>query len=347
MSVCLSVCLSVFATFSNAGPTRPSENVLRPDDPTSCRPDPAIDTADEDATVHRLRQMFVDGEHERLDGALDCLVHARALFRSGRSGAGIVYQFLRQQFPGPPLDQSEFERVRRWLDRRPESRFAEFAALRLMYVEAWQVRGMKPDASTPDEARRLFHQRLAQAAGALSHAAPALRDTPLWHSLMFSIALDSREQGADPAAVFGRAVRRWPRHYDFYEAASSRMVPRWGGSWAVVDSAIRRWTTRLAASDGDSLYARLYYSVFAAGSEDPHASRIDWRRLRRAFDDLNRRYPDPLHANAAASFACLHRDPDWYRSALARVDSADVRRAAWLPGTSPEECMRALQGDGR
>ncbi|HQN12890.1 MAG TPA: hypothetical protein PK072_12885 [Quisquiliibacterium sp.] len=307
-----------------------------------CAAAPEVDPADEGATVQRLRRMYVDGRYAALDAVLDCLAGSSARFRSGRTGAGVAFQVLRQQLPGPPVEQVEFERVRRWLDERPTSVFAEFAALRLMYVEAWQLRGMKPDALTPDEARAVFQQRLEQAEGALRHAAPALGATPIWHSLMFAIALDARRPGTDPAAIFAQAVRRWPRHYDFYEAALSRMVPRWGGSWSVVDSAIRRWTARLAASEGESLYARLYASVFAGEGEDPHASRIDWRRLRRGFDDLVRRYPDPLHVNAAASFACLHRDAAWYRAALARVDPSDVRRDAWVGGTSPEACAPLL-----
>jgi len=307
-----------------------------------CAPMQAVDYSSHDNTVQRLRQLYQAGNFAQLDEALSCLLRSPERFRSGKPGASAVYWMFRRQMPGPGTDPSEALHVRRWKQAMPQSMFAQFAELRLQYAMAWNARGSDYARDTPREGMRLFSEGMRSTEQAVLKAPAALKNTPIWQNLLLAVVLDAPERQTNPRTVFEEGVARWPEYYDFYEVALSRLVPKWGGSWDVVDEFIAYWGVRLKATEGDSLYARLYTGVIAGGA-NLQETKIVWPRMRSSLEDLVSRYPDVAHRNLAASYACAYQDAAYFKAALQRLRADEINPAAWLRGIDPETCKRLIR----
>jgi hypothetical protein len=307
-----------------------------------CEQQPSIDYASHADTVARLRTLYQTGAFADLDRALECLMTSSRTFTTGQPGSSAVYWMYRRQMPAPRVDPAETERVRVWRSTRKASRFAEFAELRLRCALAWHARGGGYAGDVSPEAWKQFKEGLAGAEAAMHQASPDLKLTPIWHNLLLAIVQDSGATRARIDEVFEKGVAAWPKYFDFYEVAVSRLVPRWGGSWSQVEAFADKWSQRHKATEGDSVYARIYLGVLLTGAWLPETA-VDWERMKRSLDLLVRRYPDPAYANAAASLACAHGDKAYFRTAMSRLASG-IAPEHWVRGTEPADCTRKLLG---
>jgi hypothetical protein len=244
--------------------------------------------------------------------------------------------------PSPGVDPNELQLVEAWRKSAPISIFSEFAALRLSYANAWRIRGGAFSKDVPPEQTRQFAAKLSETAALLELATPALKQTTLWHNLMLAVVQDESVYRQRTRAVFLTAATKWPRHFDFYEVAVSRLVPRWGGSWRDVDVFVREWSTRLEATEGKSMYARLYISVLTTGGPNPNETVIDMQRMDESLRDLLRRYPAPKFTAFAASLACFNGDKTAFGTATKKLDPVDDGPAYWIRGTDPMSCAQKL-----
>jgi len=298
-----------------------------------------INYQDQNEVIARLRHLYQASNFAELDATLACLLNDPKKFQSGKPGASAVYWFFRREMPAPGVEDAQAARVKAWQKQKPDSVFAAFAELRLMYALAWNVRGSDYAKDTPGGSMQAFQQGLLQSEKLLLDARQDYRHTPIWQNLLLAVSLDAQHPQSDPGAVFKEGVSRWPNYYDFHELILTRLVPRWGGSWETADAFIVGWTRQLQTSEGESLYARLYASLILGGA-DPRETRLDWPRMKRSLDELIKRYPDPVHKNWAATLACVHGDPAYYKLAMQRIGPQDLRPAAWVAGTAPATCLR-------
>ncbi len=298
-----------------------------------------LDYASHDGTVENLRRLFRAGQFAQLDEALDCLHQSPRRFTSGRTGASAVYWLFRREMPAPGTTPEASNAMLAWKKQRPQSMFVRFGELRVQYGTAWNARGSDLARNVPEEGWRLFHEALGQVEQAILALPSQMRNSPIFQNLLLAVVLDMPKSRVKPLAVFEEGVRRWPEYYDFYEVSLTRLGPMWGGSWEAVDQFIAHWSKHLSKTEGDSMYARLYLSVIAAGAR-VRDTRISWPRLRASLDDLVSRYPDPVHKNLAASYACGFQDVAYLKVALQRIRPEELAPASWLQGTDPESCMR-------
>jgi hypothetical protein len=304
-----------------------------------CRQVPAVDFTSFWITVGRLGKLYEGRAFSELELSLSCLVDSDGSFSTGQSGSSAAYWFFRTQMPAPGMDVEGIRLINAWRTQSPTSIFSEFAKLRQTYAMAWQFRGSSPTKDVPAEGMRMFSAMLSGTAESLELASPALKETTLWHNLMLATVLDLGERER-ARAVFEAAVAKWPRHFDFYEVALSRQVPRWGGSWRTVDESIRAWSQRIKSSEGDSMYARLYVSVLADTGISPDETAMDEPHMRRSLDELVRRYPSPKFFAFAASLACFRGEKGAYETALQKLDRTADGPAYWIGGTDPDSCAR-------
>jgi len=294
-----------------------------------------IDYKDHDRTVRSVQSMYQQQQFSTLESMLNCLMSNPQRFSSGKLGASAVYWAFRRQMPAPGIDPAvEAARIKNWQQAYPDSIFAKFAFLRLMYGMAWLARGGGYVQETSRSSMQEFLYRLAETESSMLKVEPALRNTPIWYNLMLAVSQDSPNRITNPREIFNQGVNQWPLYYDFYEVALSRLVPRWGGSWVAVDSFVNYWAKAMRETEGDSMYARLYISVVRAG-ERPSDTAIDWPRMKASLDDLVTRYPDPMHKNMAVNFACMYGDMDYLKLSMSRVQFSDLRPEYWLPGVDP------------
>lgn len=305
----------------------------------SCAGKAGVDYAQFEGTVQNLRQQYRSGRFSQLDETLYCLTKSPERFQSGKSGASAVYWMFRREMPGPGVNPDESNHLQKWKHEKPQSMFVRFGELRLQYATSWNARGSDVASKVTKENWQRFNEGLAKAEQAVLAAPDEIKSTPITQNLLIAILLDRPESKTSPRTAFEEGVRRWPDYYDFYELMLTRLVPRWGGSWDAVDAFIVEWSKRLAKTEGDSMYARLYLSMITAGV-DPWDTRLNWPRMKSSLEELVGKYPDPVFKNLAASFACRYADGPQFQASLQRITPQQLDRSIWLDGTNPEICAR-------
>jgi hypothetical protein len=350
----LALCLVAEAAPKAPAPASPSAQTRYPWDRraelcTSSAPAPSPDLCQGDdwsswsLTNQRVGFLFTIEQWGLLERALKELVPSKRVYPGGDSPASAVYWAFRSLMPAPgPIDDAR-RKIGAWKKAIPDSPFVEFAQARLAYASAWNARGTGGAGSVSKEAWEQFVARLREAEQTLFSASPSLKDTPLWYHLMLAIVQDvpegranSRDNKAE--AVFAQAVGSWPRYFEFYEVRLTRLVPNWGGSWQAVEYFIDRWSRQLAATEGDSTYARLYASLRRQGVS-PEQTRANWPRMKASFEELTARYPSADFRNLRASYACAARDKPAFIAALDQL-ALPPDPGAWLPGYTYENCLR-------
>lgn len=328
--------VGVLATTAQAG-----ENPT-PAPRQECNLLPAAESTSFWGTVYGLQDLYQRRAFNELDQSLSCLVSADKLFSTGQSGSSAAYWFFRIQMPGPGVERDESQRVEAWKINSPTSIFSEFAALRLSYADAWRFRGSAYAKHVSSEQFSEFTAKLSETVASLERASPALRQTTLWDNLMLAAVQDGFSDRERTRVVFEAAVAKWPRHFDFYEVALSRLVPRWGGSWDEVEATVGEWSKRIESTEGESMYARLYVGVLTAHGTNPHETSIDRKRMIESLDELLSRYPAPKFAAFAASLACFSEDKKAFEIAMQKLDVAANEPAYWIRGTDLNYCTEKL-----
>jgi hypothetical protein len=289
-------------------------------------------------TANRIAVLYLGEQFVLLDLAMADAVGSDKRFVDGNTPADAVYWAFRQMMRAPGTNPSHGDKISRWQTAMPGSAFATFAQARFAYGSAWNIRGNQYGSSVSKESWELFEIRLRETEQILLNAPQQLKDTPLWHRLLLAVTLDMSQPATSPQTLFANAVKRWPRQFGLYELILTRMTPKWGGGWQLVDESIREWSNQLSATEGQSLYARLYVSLI--NQENAEEMGFDWNRLKMAFDDLIARYPSPVFKNFYASFACLAEDKPAFRMALAKLPPKEIDPSGWLSGHSYEACIR-------
>jgi|LNFM01.2.fsa_nt_gb hypothetical protein len=293
---------------------------------------------DWDQALNRVVSLYNMGQFRLLERALSELAASDYRYPNGDPAVSAAYWAFRKVMPAPGAHEINRKLIDQWQKQFPNSHFAVFANARYAYALAWKVRGSGYAGSVSKESWELFSIRLREAAQILLKSPKALKDTPLWHNLMLAIEQDMGPSG-NPDRVFENAVKQWPRYYDFYEVRLTRLVPRWGGNWLAVEKFINYWSKQQAKTEGDSLYARLNFSLVRQGYT-PDQTAMDWKRMRISLDDLTNRYPSIEFKNVSASYACFARDKDAFIKAMTKLKPGELSPNLWLSGSSYEACMR-------
>ena len=323
-----------------------SERAVSQDNPRRgvavCSPSDSIDWSDHEETSAELAQIYGRESFGQLETSLHCLSNAGKRFASGRPGSSATYAFYKMILPGPGAEPAEADRIERWAKAFPKSIYVYFARARFAYAMAWNRRGGSFAKEVNEESWKGFRDGLKQAEDILLHAPEELHNTPIYFHLLLAISQDSSQPSEARLAVFQAGVSRWPQYYGLYENMLKRLVPKWGGSWAMVDQAIRTWSSQRSAEEGVSLYSRLYARVLLDGA-NVEETLIEWPTMKASLEDLVRRYPDSYNWSLAASSACLFGDRAFFQFSMERLPPNRVQPTAWFRGTSPDNCIQRLR----
>lgn len=301
-----------------------------------CRP--ADNWPSPDLTVRYIFNLYANDTFVLLERYLSDFVASKKRFRSGEYPEEVIFRAFNLLMPRPAEDGSGLQRNAAWRKEVPDSKFVLFAEFALLRATAWNARGSGFADSVSKESWELFAIRLQEAEQVLLNAPQPLRESPVWHLALLAVALDSNRVQSDPREVFERAVKRWPTYAGFYQLMLGRMVPKWGGNWAQVESFISKWTKLQPASEGKSLYARLYISLIPERSAIE--SNFDWDMMKASFEDTIARFPDPKYKNLYASYACLAKDKALFSQAMSKISKDELIPVWWLPGNSYDSCVR-------
>ena len=223
----------------------------------------------------------------------------------------------------------------------PNQAFVSFAEAAYWKNYAWDARGDGYAASVTQDGWRLFQERLEKAEKVLLDSKDYASANPVWYDDMLSVqgALDS--SGGKKTKTFVEGAKKFKTYYPLYFTMLNYMLPKWGGSWANVDSFVQWSVDNTEDVDGTTMYARLYWSVYQGLGpdkklfKDTHAS---WPKMKKGFEDMMARHPQSKwNLNNFAMFACMAGDKKTFR-ALRKQIGKDVAEDAWQGSETLDLC---------
>jgi len=279
--------------------------------------------------------------------------YAAALANSERTPAGAyVADVIRRHLPLRPkgtLDvpgRDDFyipleRNMQVWGNRFPQSSLAAVLQAQVYMNHGWEWRGGGWSNTVSAEGQKNFELYVARAYDALMQREEVGRKDPYWYVEMLEVA---RNQGWDRDSymkLVREATQAFPSNHQVYAAIASRLTPRWGGSAQEVARLAAYAVDQSRDTDGESLYARIYWSVSEWLDADFSGPDVDWPRIRAGFEDIVKRYPDVRNYNFYARFACDARDAETARRLLLRIKS-DVVADAWSGRPHYLRCVDAV-----
>ena len=235
--------------------------------------------------------------------------------------------------------QARLVQIDDWIASTPRDSTPYLAKATVLVAYAWDARG-GGWASTVDEAGwRLFKERLAAAQQVLESSSAISRASPVWYETMQRVALGLSWPEPAYVKLFDEAVQREPTYYIFYFNAAQYFLPRWQGRPGDLARFVDGAVNRTQGKEGQTLYARIYWSLLWAFQGETFApDRAKWPRMRQGFEDILRSYPDNWNENAFAFYACMAEDWPTYLRATRLMTHPEPRM--WMSGLDINSCSQ-------
>lgn len=194
------------------------------------------------------------------------------------------------------------QRLEEWVRLHPSSITARVALASFPIEDGWYARGGGYANTVTEEGWSLFRRRIEDGRLALERLDEAAKADAGWSFAMLEVGLAQRWPRERFEALYEKAARAHPYYIPIHFAASAYYAPRWYGSAAALRAFIERAAARTASRWGDTLYARLNWSLWSRSMfEDGQA---DWPRMKSGFDRILKDHPDPWNLNNYARFSC-------------------------------------------
>jgi hypothetical protein len=231
------------------------------------------------------------------------------------------------------------DKIGKWIRKDPKAPAARIAHGKMLVARAWAYRGHGNGNTVTSENATKFYEYLKRARISLEVGKWVAAVDPEWYVTMLAVATGENWDRSRFDDLVAEALKREPLYYGTYFEAAENLLPRWHGSVQALDAFARAAADRTSASEGQSLYARIYWNASQTMFEDRlfDASAADWPRMKQGFDDVIARYPDAWNLNSYARFACLAGDKATTRALLRRI-GPDIDLVAWNPMSSQARC---------
>jgi hypothetical protein len=219
------------------------------------------------------------------------------------------------------------ERLDLWVKGFPRSPHAQVARAQFLVNRAWFYRGTGYSDTVPDIAWPRISKYLEAARNALVETRSTSIASPDWFNIMFFIASAQAWQPSRVAVLVRDLFEFGQSYAPAYQSAAGMMLPKWGGSYEMIEAFAREAIKRTASEEGAAIYARIYWQV-DFGATLFRDTRADWATMKRGFDEMIQKYPDPRNENGKAMFACMAGDAATFNSTIKQLGDR-VRPDAW------------------
>lgn len=340
-ALCISTCLSTWAPLSVAEASPAAADAQEKCTLTDCSHGGVLSYNE---TIAQVIKLYKNKEFNLLESGFKNLEQATVKIDTGVTGDEVIFYAFKAIYPGPGNDPSEEQRLAAWKEVAKGSIFLEYAQIAYVRSLAWQARGGGFANTVSSESWQRFFQGLAQTEEMLTKASEQLKASPLWGHISLNLAFDNEHSTISSTDMFAYSVRKWPDYYGFQESVMPRLLPMWGGSLAEVDKFATYWSGQRTATEGTSLYARLYLSLVSKGVT-PQQTQYDWSRMSASFKDLIARYPSPTFPELYANYACLQHDEQAAKFALSKIRDQPFKFEYWVDNSGKNFCL-TLIGQG-
>jgi hypothetical protein len=300
-----------------------------------------------DAVQAEVAAAFARGDYKAIEAR-----YATALASSERTPSGLFVANLlfRGAVPEPkenadvpgrddywlPIEQ----KLEQWAARFPQSVLVASIQSDVFISHAWSWRGAGYARTVSPEGFKKVALYSQRAHDALMAREKAGRKDPYWYVQMLAVARIQGWPTDKYMALVQAATTAFPLNHDIYFAAAVKMQPRWGGSTQAIASLADFAVKQTRATEGEAMYARIYWSAEHALDTELSGPDVDWKRIRAGFEEVVKRYPDSWNLNNYARMACAARDHATARQVLLRIKD-DVEPVAWGQRQAYLRCLNA------
>ncbi|BBE51042.1 hypothetical protein OYT1_ch1488 [Ferriphaselus amnicola] len=296
---------------------------------------------------YAAQQSFMDGDFAELDRISNIYRMEKSRTSSGLWKLTMFYCGIQQAIDAATEGgkaESKFhpleKKIRKWMRQSPNSPSAHIAYGQALISHGWAYRGdgyadtVKPESWAP------YKKYIAKARIELEQHKSVAASDPNWYVTMLTVSRAENWSYREFDALLNEALDKEPLFYQTYFSALQYLLPKWHGGLREVESFAQNAVKRTQQQEGSGMYARIYWyaSQVQFSNEIFVKSLATWPQMRRGFDDIVRKYPDPWNLNHYAKFACLAKDKSKARQLLKQIEPIYLRDA-WSPPQLRTHCM--------
>jgi hypothetical protein len=163
------------------------------------------------------------------------------------------------------------------------------------------------------------------AAASLADTASSASSDPAWYQYSIEVGLDQEVDVKDLREIFDKGSAHFPSFRPIERQMLRALMPRWRGSYDLVDQFVNDVNQKTANERGYERYAELY-SEYAALEGDELDLFSDtpafWSGISQGYAGLLKRYPtSDVVLNLFANMACRAADANQYQNLRDRLNS--------------------------
>jgi Domain of unknown function (DUF4034) len=237
---------------------------------------------------------------------------------------------------------TDHKKIKDWQAAYPKSVCAPLAEVVYWEAYAWHARGHGYADTVTPEGWKLFGDRLANAQKVLSESKAIAASNPSWYTQQLIVWRGLQKPSPDMLKLLVEGLNLYPDYFQSSAAMINELLPSWGGTWNEVDAFVRTVVGVTQKTQKQSMYARLYWSVFLLEGNTFELftqSLADWGPMKTGFDDLMALNPKSAwNLNNYISFACRADDKATYLKLRPRITKETFYSGAWSPNHSMDVC---------
>ena len=213
---------------------------------------------------------------------------------------------------------ARLEHIRAWQARAPHCPYAAAALADACASTAHSIRGCEFANKVTKEqwAGHAVYANMAHEA--LLAAYPLHKCHWYWARIYFGAALTTGEQAGEHTLRFTAAFNAAPFDPSNYRTLAHALLPRWYGSFAMIEANAAWISDQTQSRLGQAAYAMMYELV--AEYDDLPSTDADWDRLHRGFTDWFAAFPSDRVRTAHASAAVEYDQLDIFRDVAESAD---------------------------
>ncbi len=301
-----------------------------------------------DARLQTLVNALFNEEHfDGLDHLIDDWNHPDARTADGKWKLFAFQTAMENNFGGKYSKTDVYQKIQRWRKKNPTSPGAAIADAKHWVQYAWEARGAGYINTVSPENYQLFQERLHKAEQTLLDCKSFASGNPIWFYVYLDAAKGLEWPQPEIMKLFHEATQREKYYYWDYFTMLETLSLKWGGNWEDISNFINEAVRITREKDGESIYARLYWSADARIQLEPMAAHdlfldtpVSWPEMKRGFDDLMLRYPHSAwNLNNYARFACAADDEETFLDLRRRIGT-HVIASAWELMPSLDFCEK-------
>lgn len=202
---------------------------------------------------------------------------------------------------------------------------------------AWESRGQGWAASVAAEGWKGFETNSAKGWQLGEEAIRSRMEDPALYDVMLALGVGLNKPRSELESLFEKGTALDPGFDHLYVVMARHLMPRWNGTSEDFEAFASRASHRTKDKLGDVLYARVAAEgllLYSGGDFLQLSPKIPWERLRSAFRDLDKAFPNSsFNVDAFCALAVRYGDVATARSLFARIGDGGSGDATEVWGT--------------